>query len=252
MRLDRYLSEIGIGTRKNIKQYIKAGRISVNGTIAKVSDMKIDETTDSVTFDGRKLEYREYEYYMLNKPAGYVSATEDRIHKTVLELITETKRKDLFPVGRLDIDTEGLLIITNDGDMAHRLLAPGKHVDKIYTAVVTGHVTEEDIAAFENGIDIGEDGESLITEPAKLTVIGYAETLNGFGLDKDVSEQNVNNEYTKVEVTIHEGKYHQIKRMFAALGKEVVYLKRLSMGKIKLDENLAIGEYRRLNEEECL
>ena len=252
MRLDRYLSEIGIGTRKNIKQYIKAGRISVNGTIAKASDMKIDETTDSVTFDGRKLEYREYEYYMLNKPAGYVSATEDRIHKTVLELITETKRKDLFPVGRLDIDTEGLLIITNDGDMAHRLLAPGKHVDKIYTAVVTGHVTEEDIAAFENGIDIGEDGESLITEPAKLTVIGYAETLNGFGLDKDVSEQNVNNEYTKVEVTIHEGKYHQIKRMFAALGKEVVYLKRLSMGKIKLDENLAIGEYRRLNEEECL
>ena len=116
--------------------------------------------------------------------------------------------------------------------MAHRLLAPGKHVDKIYTAVVTGHVTEQDIAAFENGIDIGEDGESLITEPAKLTVIGYAETLNEFGLDKDVSEQNVNNEYTKVEVTIHEGKYHQIKRMFAALGKEVVYLKRLQWGKL--------------------
>ena len=255
MRLDRFLSEIGIGTRKNIKQLIKAGRISVDGEIAKSSDMKIDEKTAVVTFDGKPLQYREYEYYMLHKPAGVVSATEDRTHKTVIELITETKRKDLFPVGRLDIDTEGLLLITNDGDMAHRLLAPDKHVDKCYMAYIRGELTGEDIRRFETGIDIGEDGEEQITAPAALRVIRtldpsdvelvmymHSDTAINAGADDEC--------FLEVEVTIHEGKYHQIKRMFAALGKEVVYLKRLSMGSLRLDEKLVKGEYRRLTDEE--
>ncbi|MBR1507101.1 MAG: rRNA pseudouridine synthase [Eubacterium sp.] len=249
MRLDRFLSEIGIGTRKNIKQLIKAGRISVNGEIAKSSDMKIDEKTAVVTFDGKPLQYREYEYYMLHKPAGVVSATEDRAHKTVIDLITETKRKDLFPVGRLDIDTEGLLLITNDGDMAHRLLAPEKHVDKCYMAYIRGELTGEDIRRFETGIDIGEDGEEQMTAPAALRVIRSLTPDNDNNNDND--DDNDNDAcLQEVEVTIHEGKYHQIKRMFAALGKEVVYLKRLSMGSLRLDEKLLKGEYRRLTDEE--
>ena len=249
MRLDRFLSEIGIGTRKNIKQLIKAGRISVNGEIAKSSDMKIDEKTAVVTFDGKPLQYREYEYYMLHKPAGVVSATEDRAHKTVIDLITETKRKDLFPVGRLDIDTEGLLLITNDGDMSHRLLAPEKHVDKCYMAYIRGELTGEDIRRFETGIDIGEDGEEQMTAPAALRVIRSLTPDNDNNNDND--DDNDNDAcLQEVEVTIHEGKYHQIKRMFAALGKEVVYLKRLSMGSLRLDEKLLKGEYRRLTDEE--
>ena len=169
-------------------------------------------------------------YYMLNKPGGVVSATEDRRDTTVIDLIKDKKRKDLFPVGRLDKDTEGLLLITNDGDLAHRLLAPKKHVDKVYYAKIDGMVTEEDVKRFAEGIDIGAEEEEM-TRPAKLDIMKSTEE-------------------SEIRLTIHEGKFHQVKRMFLAVGKEVTYLKRERMGTLCLDENLKPGEYRLLTEEE--
>ena len=167
---------------------------------------------------------------MLNKPRVGVSATEDRRDTTVIDLIKDKKRKDLFPVGRLDKDTEGLLLITNDGDLAHRLLAPKKHVDKVYYAKIDGKVTEEDVKRFAEGIDIGAEEEEM-TRPAKLDIMKSAEE-------------------SEIRLTIHEGKFHQVKRMFLAVGKEVTYLKRERMGPLCLDENLKPGEYRLLTEEE--
>ena len=222
MRLDKYLAEMGVGTRQEVKKQIRQGKAAVNGTVVKAADTKIDETSDEVTICGRNISYVSYEYYMLNKPAGVVSATEDRRDTTVIDLIKEKKRKDLFPVGRLDKDTEGLLLITNDGDLAHRLLAPKKHVDKVYYAKIDGMVTE--------GIDIGAEEEEM-TRPAKLDIMKSAEE-------------------SEIRLTIHEGKFHQVKRMFLAVGKEVTYLKRERMGTLCLDENLKPGEYRLLTEEE--
>ena len=213
MRLDKYLAEMGVGTRQEVKKQIRQGKVTVNGTVVKAADTKIDETCDEVTIGGRNISYVSYEYYMLNKPGGVVSATEDRRDTTVIDLIKDKKRKDLFPVGRLDKDTEGLLLITNDGDLAHRLLAPKKHVDKVYYAKIDGMVTEEDVKRFAEGIDIGAEEE-------------------------------------EIRLTIHEGKFHQVKRMFLAVGKEVTYLKRERMGTLCLDENLKPGEYRLLTEEE--
>ena len=161
MRLDKYLAEMGVGTRQEVKKQIRQGKAAVNGTVVKAADTKIDETSDEVTISGRNISYVSYEYYMLNKPAGVVSATEDRRDTTVIDLIKEKKRKDLFPVGRLDKDTEGLLLITNDGDLAHRLLAPKKHVDKVYYAKIDGMVTEEDVKRFAEGIDIGAEEQDL-------------------------------------------------------------------------------------------
>ena len=230
MRLDKYLAEMGVGTRQEVKKQIRQGKAAVNGTVVKAADTKIDETSDEVTICGRNISYVSYEYYMLNKPAGVVSATEDRRDTTVIDLIKEKKRKDLFPVGRLDKDTEGLLLITNDGDLAHRLLAPKKHVDKVYYAKVTGIVTEEDVERFAEGIDIGAEEEEM-TRPAKLDIMKSAEE-------------------SEIRLTIHEGKFHQVKRMFLAVGKEVTYLKRERMGTLCLDENLKPGEYRLLTEEE--
>ena len=230
MRLDKYLAEMGVGTRQEVKKQIRQGKAAVNGTVVKAADTKIDETSDEVTICGRNISYVSYEYYMLNKPAGVVSATEDRRDTTVIDLIKEKKRKDLFPVGRLDKDTEGLLLITNDGDLAHRLLAPKKHVDKVYYAKVTGIVTEEDVKRFAEGIDIGAEEEEM-TRPAKLDIMKSAEE-------------------SEIRLTIHEGKFHQVKRMFLAVGKEVTYLKRERMGTLCLDENLKPGEYRLLTEEE--
>lgn len=230
MRLDKYLAEMGVGTRQEVKKQIRQGKAAVNGTVVKASDTKIDETSDEVTISGRNISYVSYEYYMLNKPAGVVSATEDRRDTTVIDLIKEKKRKDLFPVGRLDKDTEGLLLITNDGDLAHRLLAPKKHVDKVYYAKIDGMVTEEDVKRFAEGIDIGAEEEEM-TRPAKLDIMKSAEE-------------------SEIRLTIHEGKFHQVKRMFLAVGKEVTYLKRERMGTLCLDENLKPGEYRLLTEEE--
>lgn len=230
MRLDKYLAEMGVGTRQEVKKQIRQGKAAVNGTVVKAADTKIDETSDEVTISGRNISYVSYEYYMLNKPAGVVSATEDRRDTTVIDLIKEKKRKDLFPVGRLDKDTEGLLLITNDGDLAHRLLTPKKHVDKVYYAKIDGMVTEEDVKRFAEGINIGAEEEEM-TRPAKLDIMKSAEE-------------------SEIRLTIHEGKFHQVKRMFLAVGKEVTYLKRERMGTLCLDENLKPGEYRLLTEEE--
>ena len=224
MRLDKFLCELGIGTRSEVKNKIKNGLVQVEGVNKVTPEYKLDIEKDKVYYNGSLLQYAEFEYYMLNKPAGCVSATSDNLHKTVLELIDTKVRKDLFPVGRLDIDTEGLLLITNDGALAHQLLSPKKHVDKTYYAEIEGMITNEDVVAFKEGLDIGEN---TLTLPAKLVILESG-TIS------------------KIEVTIQEGKYHQVKRMFEAVGKRVVYLKRLSMGAITLPEDLKIGEYRAL------
>lgn len=228
MRLDKYLTEMGIGSRSEVKNYAKAGRVSVNGEKIKSTDTKIDTQKDTIEFDGQTVGYVEYEYYMLNKPQGVLSATMDKKATTVVDLIDSKVRGDLFPVGRLDKDTEGLLIITNDGVLCHNLLSPKKHVDKVYYAIVDGEVKEEHIEIFKNGIRLDED---TVTKPAELKIIASGEE-------------------SEVFITIHEGKFHQVKRMVNAIGGEVMYLKRLSMGSLKLDENLKPGEYRKLTGEE--
>ena len=228
IRLDKYLADMGIGTRTEVKKLIRQGKVKIDDTIVKSPEQKIDTGTQKVFCEGQEVGYKKYEYYMLNKPAGYVSATTDAKDKTVLDLITAKKRKDLFPVGRLDKDTEGLLLITNDGDLAHRLLAPKKHVDKLYYAKVDGVVTEEDRQAFAEGVNIGEDE---MTRPAVLEILK-------------------SDEVSEIHLTVQEGKFHQVKRMFEAVGKKVIYLKRISMGTLQLDENLKLGEYRPLTEEE--
>lgn len=227
IRLDKYLADMGLGTRTEVKKDIKKGRISVNGEIIKSPEYKIDTQTDAVLADGKEIAYEELIYYMLNKPQGVVSATEDRRDKTVLDLISEKKRKDLFPVGRLDKDTEGLLLITNDGELVHNLLAPKKHVDKKYFVRLKAPLSEENRKRLEEGVDIGED---KLTLPAQVFVL--------------------NEERDEAEIIIREGKFHQIKRMFHAVGNEVVFLKRLSMGSLVLDEALLPGEYRLLTPQE--
>lgn len=228
IRLDKYLADMGVGTRTEVKKLIRQGKVKIGDVVVKSPEQKIDTTTQKVFCVGQEVGYEEYEYYMLNKPAGYVSATTDVKDKTVLDLITDKKRKDLFPVGRLDKDTEGLLLITNDGDLAHRLLAPKKHVDKLYYAKVDGVVTEEDVKVFAEGVNIGEDE---MTRPAVLEILK-------------------SDEISEIHLTIQEGKFHQVKRMFEAVGKKVIYLKRISMGTLQLDENMKLGEYRPLTEEE--
>lgn len=229
IRLDKYLADAGKGTRSQVKAYIKKGMVFVNGQPAKCGDIKIDTENDTVLFDGQQVEYKKYVYYMLHKPAGVVSATTDNRDKTVVELITADKRRDLFPVGRLDKDTEGLLIITNDGKLASSLLSPKKHVGKKYFAILDKEACEQDIVSFAKGLDIGDERDTL---PAILTI--------------DMSDRR------KVVVEITEGRYHQVKRMFNAVGKEVTYLKRLSMGGIYLDEKLKAGDFRELTDEELM
>lgn len=240
IRLDKYMADMGFGTRTEVKQFIKKGRVSVDGEIVKQPEYKVDTECQNVMLDGGQLEYAHYEYFMLNKPAGVVSAVTDKRDKTVVELITDAKRKDLFPVGRLDKDTEGLLLITNDGALSHELLSPGKHVEKTYYAKIKGEVTEEDVKAFSEGLQLEKETireekseKQIETMPARLVILKAGE----------ISE---------IELTICEGKFHQIKRMFQAVGKEVVYLKRISMGSLVLDEHLQTGEYRPLTKEEVV
>lgn len=229
LRLDKYLADAGMGTRSEIKNHIRKGIVSVNGDIIKKPDFKIS-TKDLVYFNNEHISLSEYEYYILNKPAGYVSATKDNTAPTVISLI-KSMRKDLFPVGRLDKDTEGLLLITNDGALSHKLLSPKRHVDKTYYAIIDGIVTIDDIAAFEKGLEIG-DKDLDIALPAQLSVLETKDQLS------------------YVHVTIQEGKFHQIKRMFQAREKKVRYLRRISMGPITLPDNLALGEYRMLTSDE--
>jgi len=228
MRLDKFLTELGVGTRSEVKKILKTGQVTVNGTPAKKPEEKIDETKDIVTYQGKVLAYEQFEYYMFHKPAGCVTAVSDAQHKTVMDYMKDLTRKDLNPVGRLDIDTEGLLLITNDGMLSHELLSPAKHVPKTYFAKVEGIVTEKDVKLFAEGIDIGEKKP---TKPAELKIL-------------------VSDTVSEIELTISEGKFHQVKRMFEAVDKKVVYLKRISMGSLVLDENLKPGEYRTLTEVE--
>ena len=235
MRLDKYLSDMGTGTRSELKKEIKAGHVTVDGAVVKDPGFKVSADS-AVTLRGVSISYDEYAYFMMNKPAGVISASEDPHEPTVVDLITETRRKDLFPAGRLDRDTEGLLLITNDGELAHRLLSPKHHVDKVYYAKVLGEVTQKDKAAFAEGLILADGLECL---PADLEVLSVSEYTDP---EADcVSE---------VRITIREGKFHQIKRMFSSVGKEVIYLKRLSMGPFILDGSLAPGRYRRLTDEE--
>lgn len=231
VRLDKFLADMQIGSRSEVKEYIRKGRIMVDDTVVKAPDYKVDISLHKIYFDRQQIIYQEYEYFMLNKPAGVLSATRDKNTPTVLNLIHDNARKDLFPVGRLDKDTEGLLLITNDGQLAHSLLSPKKHVDKTYYAKAAGKITDREASLFENGLAVDSEFTAM---PAKLVILAYDKS-------SDTSE---------VQITIHEGKFHQIKRMFEAVGSEVLYLKRLSMGTLKLDEALAPGEYRRLTEDE--
>ncbi len=228
IRLDKYLADMGAGTRTEVKKLIRQGQITVDGEVVKKPEMKVNPGENVITCLGKEMTYQEFEYFMLYKPAGVISAAEDKKETTVVDLIEEKSRKDLFPVGRLDRDTEGLLLITNDGMLAHELLSPKKHVSKVYYARVKGCVNETDIRAFLEGVDIGE---KLPTMPAKLTILHAGEE-------------------SEITLEIQEGKFHQVKRMFEAVGKEVVYLKRLSMGSLVLDQTLKAGEYRRLSKKE--
>lgn len=203
----------------------------VNGKKEKSAKLQINEEIDEICFDGQKLDYEEFVYYMMNKPKGVISATEDPKHKTVLDLLDDLARsKEVFPVGRLDIDTHGLLLLTNDGKLAHALLSPKRHVDKTYLAQVNGIMTDEDIETFSKGIPL----KDFTCQPAKLELVS---------LDREKNQ-------SLVRVTIAEGKFHQVKRMVAYCGKEVVDLQRLTMGTLTLDENMKRGEWRRLTTEE--
>ncbi|EAH1374248.1 pseudouridine synthase [Listeria monocytogenes] len=226
MRLDKLLSHTGFGSRKEVKPLLKSGAVVVNGTIQKDSKTQVNPDKDQITVHGTPVVYQEFVYFMLHKPQNVVSATEDNVSETVIDLLAqEDTLTDPFPVGRLDKDTEGLLIITNDGTLVHNLLSPKKHIDKTYYAKIDGDVTAEDVEAFAAGIEL-DDGYTC--KPARLEII----TPN------------------EIKVTIQEGKFHQVKRMFAARGKSVSYLKRISMGNLQLDESLALGEYRPLTEAE--
>lgn len=229
-RLDKVLANAGIGTRSEVKKYIRQKRIVINRDPAEQPQQKVGEI-DEVLFDGLPVVTEKYVYYMLYKPAGVVTATKDARERTVLDLLDVLRKERLFPVGRLDKDTEGLLLITNDGDLSHRLLAPGKHVPKTYEAMVKGRMEEEWISAFLAGLDIGDEKK---TAPAKLEILCYEK------------EQDL----TNIRLTITEGRYHQVKRMCHAAGHKVLYLKRLSMGSLVLDQSLKKGEYRRLSTEE--
>lgn len=225
IRLDKFLCEAGAGSRSEVKLLIKKGRVTINGAVAKAPETKVDEKNDQVTLDAQPLSYEKFVYYMLHKPAGVVTATRDNHEKTVMELLKDAPGKDLFPAGRLDKDTEGLLLITNDGALSHRLLSPAKHVDKTYLVRTKAPVTDEMRRRLEEGVDIGDEKPTL---PAKTEL-----TEDGGLL-----------------LTVTEGRFHQVKRMLSAVGNEVVYLKRLSMGPLVLDGALSKGEYRALTPEE--
>lgn len=229
MRLDKFLAEVGLGSRKEVKQLIKKGQISVNQKIEKSDKKQIDPEKDQVDYQGEILHYQEFYYYLLHKPAGVVSATEDKHDQTVMDIFSPSDyRSDLFPVGRLDKNTEGLLLITNDGKLAHDLLSPKKHIEKEYFAEVQGVMTAEDQQRFVDGFLL--DGERTL--PAELLI-------------DEVTENK-----SKVRIILHEGKFHQVKRMVKACGKEVTYLKRIRMGKLLLTKELVKGAYRSLTEDE--
>ncbi|MEG1847398.1 MAG: pseudouridine synthase [Lachnospiraceae bacterium] len=227
MRIDKFLVLNNQGSRTQVKERLKKGQITVNQAIITAADYQVDPMTDKITSQGILLSYEEKVYYMLHKPAGIVSATRDAINTTVIDLLEAEHRTDLFPIGRLDKDTEGLILITNDGAFAHQIMSPRKAIAKTYFARIDSAITEEEIEQFAQGIDIGDDKRTL---PA--------------GLKSARKKEN------EVLVTITEGRYHQVKRMFQAFGQHVLYLKRISIGTLELDDALPIGQYRKLTIEE--
>jgi 16S rRNA pseudouridine516 synthase len=229
LRIDKMLSNLGFGSRKEVKQLLKSGAVKIDDVIVKDAKQHVDTAKQVVTLNGEVIEYREFIYLMMNKPQGVLSATEDSVGETVIDLLElEDQVYEPFPVGRLDKDTEGLLLITNDGQLSHKLLSPKKHVPKTYFAVIDQEVTDEDVKAFAEGVTLDDGYE---TKPGELRILKS-------GLRSDI------------ELTITEGKFHQVKRMFEAVGKKVIYLKRISMGPLPLDETLELGEYRELTDEE--
>ena len=243
VRLDKFLADAGKGTRSEVKKFIQKGQVQVNGVPAKKPELKVDPEKDTVVLSGETVGAApEFVYYLLNKPAGCVSATEDRNDRTVMEYVP-SDRKGLFPVGRLDKDTEGLLLITDDGMLAHELLAPGKHVDKTYFVRVEGKLTVEKIEK----LDIGE---KKLTMPAKVEIVGGSWEGAGEPEPGRVRRENLPEVYTELHLTIHEGKFHQVKRMMAAVGNPVIYLKRITMGSLTLPDDLRKGEYRALTDDE--
>ncbi len=227
MRLDRFLTNMNMGSRNEVKEFIKKGKIMINGAVVVKPEIHLTPGVDSVRYQNKELSYEPFVYYMLNKPGGVVSATQDNYDTTVVDLLRDECRTDLFPVGRLDKDTEGLLLITNDGRFAHNMLSPKKHVAKTYYAELNKPVSKEQIKAFKEGLDIGDEKRTL---PAILTILS--------------------DDAKNVTVTITEGRFHQVKRMFMLFSQKVLYLKRLTMGNLSLDEQLASGEYRKLSIEE--
>lgn len=229
MRLDKLLANMGYGSRKDVKFLIRKGFVTVNQKKIRSNNFQVNVMKDEVCVENVRVQYREYIYIMLHKPSGYISATEDRHNRTVIDLLSKNIRHfNPFPVGRLDKDTEGLIFLTNDGDLAHQLTSPRKNVAKVYYAKINGFVTEQDIIQFSHGVVL-DDGYQ--TKPSQLKILN----------SDDISE---------IELTITEGKFHQVKRMFQAIQKEVIYLKRIQIGELVLDDKLRIGEYRELNEKE--
>ncbi|ANX13266.1 16S rRNA pseudouridine(516) synthase [Fictibacillus arsenicus] len=230
MRIDKWLSNIGFGSRKEVKQLLKSGAVTLNGTVIKDPKTQADPDKDYVLVHGEEAVYKEFIYLMMNKPQGVISATEDSRHETVIDLLElEDQGFEPFPVGRLDKDTEGLLILTNDGQLSHTLLSPKKHVPKTYFAKINGSIPENTYEKFKEGVVL-EDGYQ--TQPAKLQIV------------KDSMDES------EIFLTITEGKFHQVKRMFEAVDRKVTYLQRVQMGNLKLDETLPLGTYRELTEEE--
>ena len=232
IRLDKYLSDMTSETRSKVKEYIRKGRVTANGVVTKSPETKVDTDKDEICIDGKPVGYVEYYYYMMNKPQGVITSTEKGRTKTVMDAFKETgtdcpRFDELSPVGRLDKDTEGLLLITNDGELNHKLLSPKNHVDKVYYAELKQSVKPSDIDVFAGGLDLGD----FICKPAGLEICDDEKKF-------------------AAKITISEGKFHQVKRMFEAVDNEVIYLKRLSMGNLVLDDKLESGEVRELTEDE--
>lgn len=236
MRLDRFLCEMKIGSRSQVKLLVRQGAVTVNGILAKSPEQKIDEFSDDIAFRGKKLQYQKFVYYMMNKPEGVVSASRDNVERTVVSLLGKDAREDIFPVGRLDKDVRGLLLLTNDGELAHKLLSPKNHVDKTYRAVLDHSLSVEDVRRLESGVDIGED---RLTLPAKVTLLPKQDSM-----ENTILQENI------ILLTLHEGKFHQVKRMLQAVGNQVLQLQRIAFGGIELDQHLKPGEYRELTTQE--
>lgn len=254
IRLDKFLASMGQGTRSEVKKQLKQGRVTVNGSACKKPECKVDPELDEIALDGTALAYQPFLGLMFHKPAGCVTATEDGRWKTVMDFIDHPRKRELFPVGRLDLDTEGLLLFLNDGELAHRMLSPKHHVPKTYFARVAGCVTQEDVEAFARGVDIGERD---LTLPADLVILSVQQA-EGRKMPPEQAECRIvpecpktgENYISEISLTICEGKFHQVKRMFEARGKKVLYLKRTAMAGLSLDVSLAPGAWRILTKEE--